>query len=283
MNGIKKEDFGFLEEAVAMASDADLSAECSEIPVGAVVVRDGKIIGRGRNRRISDSDPTAHAEITAIREAAAAVGDWRLDGCDLYVSLKPCPMCAEAIRAARIGRVVYAAEITGERDNSQPLYQITDSAELRQRASQTLRAAFRTMRNRPRPKRLGRDLFTRNAEEVARNIIGKTLAIKDASATVSRYAVGEAEAVFISNPGASSRPDPDRVFSDKGGTVYVFRRSGRYDVFGVATGEKGDAQGVIIRSAGEIYGAGRVASRLGIDRSFNGSDVVLSDRIWFEE
>ncbi|MFC3440267.1 nucleoside deaminase [Sphingobium rhizovicinum] len=79
-----------------------------EVPIGAVVTRDGAIIGEGENRNRRDNDPTAHAEIVAMRAAAAALGDYRLTGCDLWVTLEPCPMCAGAISHARIARLYYA-------------------------------------------------------------------------------------------------------------------------------------------------------------------------------
>lgn len=87
------------------------SAAEDEVPVGAVVVRlsDGEIIGRGRDRKMALHDPTAHAEITALREAAAHRGDWRLEGCALVVTLEPCPMCAGAAIMARIDSIVYGA------------------------------------------------------------------------------------------------------------------------------------------------------------------------------
>ena len=80
-----------------------------EVPVGAVVVKDGAIIGRGGNAPIAGNDPTAHAEIAALREAGGAVGNYRLPGCDLYVTIEPCAMCAGAIIHARISRVVFGA------------------------------------------------------------------------------------------------------------------------------------------------------------------------------
>ncbi|MEA3389059.1 nucleoside deaminase [Sphingobium sp. CCH11-B1] len=79
-----------------------------EVPIGAVVTKDGKILGEGQNRNRRDNDPTAHAEIVAMREAATALGDFRLTGCDLWVTLEPCPMCAGAISHARIARLYYA-------------------------------------------------------------------------------------------------------------------------------------------------------------------------------
>jgi tRNA(adenine34) deaminase len=90
---------------------AHAAAAMGEAPIGAVVYRlaDGVVIGEGANRREIDHDPTAHAEVLAIRQAAAAMGDWRLEGCGLAVTLEPCPMCAGAIVNARIERLVFGA------------------------------------------------------------------------------------------------------------------------------------------------------------------------------
>ncbi|HET9949571.1 MAG TPA: tRNA adenosine(34) deaminase TadA [Longimicrobiales bacterium] len=88
---------------------ARIGAERGEVPVGAVVVREGEVLGEAHNRTVADADPTAHAEVVAIRAAARALGDWRLIGCTLYVTLEPCAMCAGAIVLARIPRVVYGA------------------------------------------------------------------------------------------------------------------------------------------------------------------------------
>lgn len=88
---------------------ARLAADAGEVPVGAVVVKDGQVIGRGGNRPIAGHDPTAHAEIVALREAAAALGTDRLIGCDLWVTLEPCAMCAGAIAHSRIARLYYGA------------------------------------------------------------------------------------------------------------------------------------------------------------------------------
>jgi tRNA(adenine34) deaminase len=94
----------------AALDEARQAAALDEVPVGAVVVVGERVIGRGGNRRESAADPTAHAEILAIREAAGAVGDWRLEGAALYVTQEPCPMCAGAIVNARIERVVYGCK-----------------------------------------------------------------------------------------------------------------------------------------------------------------------------
>ena len=97
----------FMTEALRLAK---LAAEKGEIPVGAVVVRNGEIIGRGYNLRENKKSAIAHAEVIAIEEACRAVGDWRLKGGTLYVTLEPCPMCAGAIVNSRIDRVVYGAK-----------------------------------------------------------------------------------------------------------------------------------------------------------------------------
>lgn len=99
-------DETFLREALAAASEA---AAAGDVPVGAVVVRDGAIIARAANRTVRDQDATAHAEVLAIRQASAALGRWRLDDCTLYVTLEPCAMCAGAIVLARLRRVVFGA------------------------------------------------------------------------------------------------------------------------------------------------------------------------------
>jgi len=97
-----------LEQAAAAADAA--TAATADVPVGAVVLDPaGAVIGRGRNRREADGDPTAHAEIVAIRAAARQLGRWRLDGCTLAVTLEPCTMCAGAVTSARLGRLIYGA------------------------------------------------------------------------------------------------------------------------------------------------------------------------------
>ena len=95
-----------MKRALALAREA---ADAGEVPIGAVVVKDGAVIGEGRNAPRGDHDPTAHAEIVAIRAAAKALGDERLAGCELFVTLEPCAMCAGAIVHARLARVTYAA------------------------------------------------------------------------------------------------------------------------------------------------------------------------------
>jgi tRNA(adenine34) deaminase len=90
-------------------AEAEAAASEGEVPVGAVIVHQGRIIGRGRNARERLGDPTAHAEMVAITAAASAIGDWRLEDCTLYVTLEPCPMCMGACLNARVPRVVYGA------------------------------------------------------------------------------------------------------------------------------------------------------------------------------
>ncbi len=96
----------WMSEALRLARRA---ADEGEVPIGAVVVRDGGIVGRGWNRNIGLNDPSAHAEIMALREAGVEAGNHRLPGCELYVTLEPCPMCAGAMIHARLARVIYGA------------------------------------------------------------------------------------------------------------------------------------------------------------------------------
>jgi tRNA(adenine34) deaminase len=99
-------DDAWMAQALALARDA---ARRGEVPVGALVVRDGAVLGRGGNAPIAHNDPTSHAEIVALREAGRALGNYRLPGCTLYVTLEPCAMCAGAIMHARLARLVYGA------------------------------------------------------------------------------------------------------------------------------------------------------------------------------
>ena len=100
-------DILFMEEALREAAKAQAAGE---VPVGAVVVCGGKVVARGHNRNLLDNDPTAHAEVVALRDAGRAVGNHRLLDCELYVTIEPCPMCAGAITHARIRRLVYGAD-----------------------------------------------------------------------------------------------------------------------------------------------------------------------------
>jgi tRNA(adenine34) deaminase len=97
-------------EALALALDeAHAAAAAGEVPVGAIVVENGVVVGRGQNRVLRDVDPTAHAEIVALREAGRALGNYRLGTCEIFVTLEPCAMCAGAMIHARLGRLIYAA------------------------------------------------------------------------------------------------------------------------------------------------------------------------------
>jgi tRNA(adenine34) deaminase len=112
MNRVKlseeeKQDIKYMRAAIAQAKKA---YDLGEVPIGCVIVYEGKIIGRGYNRRNTDKTPLAHAEITAIKKAGKYMKDWRLEGCKLYVTLEPCQMCSGAIVQARIPEVIMAAE-----------------------------------------------------------------------------------------------------------------------------------------------------------------------------
>jgi tRNA(adenine34) deaminase len=98
-----------LEAMQTALAEASLAGEAGEVPIGAVVVRDGAVVASGQNRVLRDVDPTAHAEIVVLRAAAAALGNYRLLGCTLFVTLEPCAMCAGAMIHARLNRLVFAA------------------------------------------------------------------------------------------------------------------------------------------------------------------------------
>ncbi len=106
ISATQEQDIRFMREALAQAQ---LAEAAGEVPVGAVVVKDGEIVGRGYNAPISSHDPSAHAEMMAMRDAARHLGNYRLVGCELYVTLEPCVMCVGAMFHARIARVVYGA------------------------------------------------------------------------------------------------------------------------------------------------------------------------------
>ena len=103
----EKKDIIFMQEAITLAKQAEIEGE---VPVGALVTLEGKVIGRGYNQMIQNSDPTSHAEIIALREAALKLNNYRLVNCNLYVTLEPCLMCLGALVHARIERLVYGAD-----------------------------------------------------------------------------------------------------------------------------------------------------------------------------
>jgi tRNA(adenine34) deaminase len=107
MTEVGETDSRFMRAAL---DEAQAAAARGEVPVGAVIVADGRVVGRAGNRTITDCDPTAHAEIVALREAAKTIGNYRLLGATLYVTIEPCAMCAGAMVQARIGRLVYGAD-----------------------------------------------------------------------------------------------------------------------------------------------------------------------------
>jgi len=119
----------FMSKALEQAR---LAAGVGEVPIGAVVVCDGEIVAAGYNRREIDADPTAHAELIAVRQAAATLGRWRLEGCTVYVTLEPCPMCAGALHAARVERCVYGA-VDPKAGALGTLYDIASDARLNHR------------------------------------------------------------------------------------------------------------------------------------------------------
>ena len=133
-SGISPEDIERMREALA---EAEAAAALGEVPVGALVVgADGRLLGRGGNRRESEQDPLAHAELIAIRQAAEALGSWRLVGATLFVTLEPCPMCAGALVNARVERLVYGCD-DPKAGAVRTLYQLCEDARLNHRVAVT--------------------------------------------------------------------------------------------------------------------------------------------------
>ena len=126
---IEKEYGPFMSAAMDQARRAEA---LGDVPVGAVIVRNGRILAAAHNRRIVDADPTAHAEMLAIRQAAGELGDWRLGGCTIVVTLEPCCMCAGAIVLARLDRLVYGAA-DPKAGAAETLYRLCDDGRLNHR------------------------------------------------------------------------------------------------------------------------------------------------------
>ncbi len=148
-------DIEAMREALA---EARLAGEAGEVPIGAVVMREGSVVARGQNRVLRNLDPTAHAEIVALREAASSVGNYRLIGCSLYVTLEPCAMCAGAMIHARLDRLVFAASdpkagaagsVLGVVNHPKLNHQmVIDSGILGMESAELLRTFFRERRER---------------------------------------------------------------------------------------------------------------------------------------
>jgi len=149
----KDVDIKYMEEAL---KEARRALELDEAPIGAIITMGDKIISRGHNRRNTDKNPLAHAEILAINEAAKVIGDWRLEDCTLYVTLEPCPMCAGAIVQARIPRLVFGAPspkagFAGSIMNILQLESLNHQVDIRdgilqEECSQIIKAYFQNMR-----------------------------------------------------------------------------------------------------------------------------------------
>ena len=293
-----EKDIVIMNEALRLAEAA---REAGEIPVGAVVVKNGEIIGRGQNRRESGEGATAHAEILAINEACAKLGGWRLTGCELYVTLEPCPMCAGAIVNARLDRVVFGASDTkmgalgglfSLLDYPLGCKTVIERGVLEKECKELLDSFFTARREanlaqKNRSKRLGRDFYTADVLDVAPALLGKLLCRRSESGEVVKYRITETEAyrgeddtACHASKGKTTRTS---VMWDKGGTVYVYLCYGMHNMLNIVTGAKGDPQAVLIRGIETANGPGKLTKKLAIERKHNGSDVVFSDELWLED
>lgn len=291
-------DIIFMKEALRLAEAA---REAGEIPVGAVVVKNGEIIGRGQNRRESGGGASAHAEILAINEACAKLGGWRLTGCELYVTLEPCPMCAGAIVNARLDRVVFGASDTkmgalgglfSLLDYPLGCKTVVEHGVLEAECKAILDSFFAARRNanqaeKSKSKRLGRDFYTADVLDVAPALLGKLLCRKCEDGEVLKYRIieteayrGEDDTACHASKGKTSRTS---VMWDKGGTIYVYLCYGMHNMLNIVTGAKGEPQAVLIRGIEGADGPGKLTKKLSIERRHNGADVVFSDELWIED
>ena len=293
-----EKDIAFMNEALRLAETA---RDAGEIPVGAVVVKNGEIIGRGQNRRESGEGATAHAEILAINEACAKLGGWRLTGCELYVTLEPCPMCAGAIVNTRLDRVVFGASDTkmgalgglfSLLDYPLGCKTVIERGVLEKECKELLDSFFIARREanqaqKNKSKRLSRDFYTADVLDVAPALLGKLLCRRSESGEVVKYRITETEAYRGEDDTAchASKGKTPRtsVMWDKGGTVYVYLCYGMHNMLNIVTGSKGDPQAVLIRGIETANGPGKLTKKLAIERKHNGSDVVFSDEIWLED
>lgn len=283
----------FMRRALELAREA---SEAGEVPVGAVIVKDRRIISEGRNRREETGLCTSHAEIEAIEGACRVLGDWRLDGCALYVTLEPCPMCSGALAAARIQKIYYGAKDSSlgalggsffMADSIQGWEPKVEGGLLENECSALLSSFFACLRKEAKPKRLTREFYARPADAVARELLGKRLCVIGDDGVLRSGIITETEAYFGYGDSAShasrGKTERNRPMFSKGGTVYIYLCYGIHNMLNIVSGEKGIAEAVLIRGIEGNYGPGKLTRALGIDRRLNEYDVVLSDRIYIED
>lgn len=288
-------DIQFMREALSLAGEAALAGE---IPVGAVIVKHGEIIGRGKNRREGGGGAVAHAEIEAISDACRRLGGWRLSGCELYVTLEPCPMCAGAVLNARLDRVVFGAHdakggaLGGLFDlSAYPLgcRPLVEGGVLEAECAELLRSFFAARRSAEgKPRRLLREFYLKHADELAPALLGKWLCrrnketgeVKRARITETECYLGEDDTACHAHRGKTDRT---KILWERGGTVYVYLCYGMHSLLNIVSGQRGDPEAVLIRGVEGADGPGRVTKYLGIDRGLNGHDAVFSDELWIED
>jgi len=226
-------DYDHLRAAIAEAQAAEAAGE---VPVGALVVHHGKIIGRGQNRVLRDSDPTAHAEIIALREAGQRVANYRLTGCTLYVTLEPCAMCAGAILHARIGRLVYAAadpkagacgSVLAVMNHPQLNHRVdVDPGLLEEECGQMLRNFFRVRRAKKSVERISQ-LSEKSAKEASMTTKKKWSAKVDTDSTHPEEGLFTRSASVIAKALASKEVSPKGPVSGLRMLNFYINRAGK--------------------------------------------------------
>jgi DNA-3-methyladenine glycosylase len=280
----------FLQRAIKLASE-NISAGGG--PFGAIIVKENEIISEAGNKVVLNNDPTAHAEILAIRQASSLLQSYDLSGCTLYSSCEPCPMCLGAIYWAGIKKVVYScdrtdAEAAGFSDSAQSLS--SDSVMTGEKKysengmNSKTKFLIETMTT---GARLTRDFYTRDVLEVAPEILGKIMAVRLPDGSFSRHIITEVEAYRGTEDKAchasKGRTDRTEIMYHEGGRLYVYFIYGMYWMLNIVTEREGIPQAVLIRGVENYPGPGKLTRSLGINKSFYGEDLVSSERIWIED
>ncbi|MCQ2428354.1 MAG: DNA-3-methyladenine glycosylase [Clostridia bacterium] len=263
-----KEAERFMAEAAELAREA---AEKGDVPVGAVIVKNGLVIGKGRNTREELSDATGHAEINAIRAASASLGNWRLKGCDIYVTMEPCPMCAGAIVSSRIDRVFFGVPdpLSGGFGGKFDIRKLCDTDKpevtgfcMSETCGKTVRDFFEKRRNEGRRvKRVTREFLSMPADELAPRLLGCRICRKDPdTGEILSGIISETECYMGTDDTAchasKGRTDRNMVMWSKGGTVYVYLCYGLHYMLNIVSGEKGHPEAVLIRGIIPTSGSG---------------------------
>ena len=290
------------EEYMQLAlTEAEKAEALGETPVGCVIVWQGRVIGRGYNRRAADHSVLAHAELLAMAEAADFLQDWRLDEATLYVTLEPCPMCAGAIVQARVRRLVYgtanlkagsAGTIVDLMNVPAFNHQvIVRAGVLREECTVLLKRFFQNLRREKAqvypPRELPAEFFSASAKELAPKLIGKLLCRRLANGEVLRRRITETECYYGEKDTAchahKGRTARTEVMYQAGGVAYVYLCYGIHYLLNVVTGPADFPEAVLIRGVEGYDGPGKLTKAMQIGKAQNGQTLSATGELWLEE